>query len=346
MNMNQAVISIVERGLMPDAVARMGIRRLLRKRLEHERRKHERSRDSLQSFIEKIRHEPIAVQTEKPREQHYELPAAFFSHVLGRRLKYSCNFWSGNISSLDKAEEAMLQIICERADVHDGMDILDLGCGWGALSLWTAQHYPECRIRAVSNSSSQREYIEQKCRENGLYNITVQTADMNTFYPEKRFDRILSLEMFEHMRNWKKLISRIAGWLKEEGKLFVHIFCHRQYPYVFENKGADNWMGQYFFTAGMMPSEQLLPSIQEDLALEKNWRVNGMHYKKTADAWLFNMDRRKDEVMPVLASVYGQDEAALWFQRWRIFFMACSELWGYDRGREWFVAHYLFHRGH
>lgn len=323
---------------------RNGIRRLLRKRLQHERQKVERHNGSPSFFIRELRQGPLAVQTEKPKEQHYELPPSFFQHILGKRMKYSCNYWSEHASTLDESEEAMLEIICQRADIHDGMDILDLGCGWGALSLWISEHFPNSRIRAVSNSKPQREYIEGLCRDRNRGNVTVETSDMNDFKAVKHFDRIVSVEMFEHMRNWEKLMSRISGLLKEEGKLFVHIFCHRQYPYFFEAEGSDNWMGRYFFTAGLMPSEQLILNFQKELVLEHQWCVNGMHYKKTAEEWLRNMDRKREQIMLLLESLYGQKNKSIWFQRWRIFFMSCSELWGYDGGKEWFVSHYLFHK--
>jgi cyclopropane-fatty-acyl-phospholipid synthase len=343
--MKKLLISLMEKGVIPDAVIRAGIRRLLRKRLQHERRKYARYTEALQSFIDELRQEPVAVQTEKPKEQHYELPPSFFHHILGKWMKYSCNYWQGHAAILDESEEAMLEIICKRADIHDGMDILDLGCGWGALSLWISGQFPNSRILSVSNSIPQREYIEGQCRERGLGNVTIETADMNDFKTERRFDRIVSIEMFEHMRNWEELMWRISQWLKQEGKLFVHIFCHRQFSYFFETEGAHNWMGRYFFTAGMMPSEELILKVQTNLILENKWRVNGMHYRKTAEEWLKNMDGKRKKIIPILESVYGQEKAALWFQRWRIFFMACSELWGYDRGQEWFVSHYLFHRG-
>ena len=343
--MKKLLITLMERGMISDVLIRNGIRRLLRKRLQHEHQKSERVNGSRPLFISELRKGPIAVQTDKPKEQHYALPPSFFHHILGKRMKYSCNYWPEYATTLDTSEEAMLEIICKRADIHDGMDILDLGCGWGALSLWISEHFPNCRIRAVSNSIPQREYIEGMCRERNLGNVTVETADMNYFETTRRFDRIVSIEMFEHMLNWEKLMSRISGWLKDEGKLFVHIFCHRKYPYFFEAEGSDNWMGRYFFTAGIMPSEQLILYVQKELVLVNQWRVNGMHYRKTAEEWLRNMDRKREQIMPLLESLYGQKNAALWFQRWRIFFMACSELWGYDGGEEWFVSHYLFHRG-
>jgi cyclopropane-fatty-acyl-phospholipid synthase len=238
----------------------------------------------------------------------------------------------------------MLELFCRRAGVEDGMDILELGCGWGSLTLWMAERYPKACITAVSNSRPQREFILGRCRERSLGNVTIITADMNHFTTDLRFDRILSVEMFEHMRNYELLQRRIASWMKPEAKLFVHIFCHREYAYAFEAEGPDNWMGRYFFTGGIMPSYDLLLCFQDALVIEDRWRLSGKHYQRTAEHWLCNMDRRRSEIMPVLEAAYGKKDAALWFQRWRIFFMACAELWGFRGGEEWLVAHYLFRK--
>jgi cyclopropane-fatty-acyl-phospholipid synthase len=238
----------------------------------------------------------------------------------------------------------MLALTCSRAGVKDGMDLLDLGCGWGSLTLWMAEHYPKARITAVSNSGPQREHILRQCRKSGFENVQVVTADINAFETEQRFDRILSIEMFEHMRNYNILLKKIAAWMKPEARLFVHVFCHRKYSYLFETEGAANWMGQYFFTGGLMPSYDLLLSFQDDLAIEERWRVNGKHYQKTAEHWLSNMDLRRSKILPVLEAAYGTRDAARWFQRWRLFFMACAELWGFRDGEEWLVAHYVFRK--
>ncbi|MEE4111670.1 MAG: cyclopropane-fatty-acyl-phospholipid synthase family protein [Desulfobacteraceae bacterium] len=338
----KSLIDLADRAWLPDALIRLGIRRLNRMRLLAEAKRHGGRRGQAKAdFVETMSHSPVALATDKANDQHYELPAAFFERVLGRHMKYSCGFWNPGVTSLDRSEADMLAITAERAGLGDGMHILELGCGWGSLTLWNALNYPNARITAVSNSASQRRFIEHRCRERGLTNVEVITADMNQFSTDRRFDRILSVEMFEHMRNWESLLARIDTWLKDRGRVFIHIFSHRHYAYPFETKGNDNWMGRYFFTGGMMPSDDLIFNFHKHLVVEKHWRVDGSHYRRTADAWLANMDAGKRSIIPIMAHVYGQTDAALWFQRWRIFFMACSELWGYASGQEWMVSHYL-----
>jgi cyclopropane-fatty-acyl-phospholipid synthase len=335
------LVGLADRAWIPDALIRLGIRRLNRMRLRAEAKRHGRNHgQALAEFVETMAQSPVALATEKANDQHYEVPAAFFEQVLGKHLKYSSGLWNPGVISLDQAEADMLATTAERAGLADGMDVLELGCGWGSLTLWNAAHYPNSRITAVSNSSSQRRFIENRCRERGLDNVQVITADMNHFSTDRRFDRIVSVEMFEHMRNWQSLLARINAWLKNRGRLFIHIFTHRQFAYPFETDGDDNWMGRYFFTGGMMPSDNLIYRFQQHLMVEKHWRVNGNHYRKTADAWLARMDARKDSIIPIIADVFGKTDAALWFQRWRIFFMACDELWGYADGEEWMVSHY------
>jgi len=335
------LIKMTERSLIPDTWIRLGIRRLDRVRLLTEgRRDVEALCRTRRQFIAQLRRSPIALQTDKPKEQHYEIPPDFFRKVLGRRMKYSSCYWPQGVENLDMAEEAMLSLYCRRAEIEDGMEILDLGCGWGSLTFWIAEQYPNARVLAVSNAQNQIDFIRKSASDKGLTNIHSMTSDMNQMKTNQRFDRVLSIEMFEHMRNWEKLIHNVSTWLKPEGKLFVHIFTHKKFAYLFETEGSRNWMGRYFFTAGMMPSDDLMLYFQNDLHLEEHWALSGLHYMKTAEAWLSNLDSHRDDVMAVLSGVYGPSKAKRWFQRWRVFFMACAELWGYAKGQEWLVSHY------
>ena len=337
------VLGLAERGLVPDALLRAGIRKMCAARLRDE---HADDPDAAArrnaALIAELRQSPVAIHTDAANRQHYELPPAFFTRCLGPRLKYSgCYYPTGN-ETLAQAEEAMLALYCERAALADGQEILELGCGWGSLTLWMAGHYPNARITAVSNSAPQRAFIEAQCRERGFANVRVITCDVNRLeLPASNFDRCVSVEMFEHMRNYATLLGRIGGWLRPGGKLFVHIFCHRTLLYPFETAGDDNWMGRHFFTGGLMPAADTLLWFQDALRIEDRWLVDGTHYERTANHWLENQDARHDEVMAILREAYG-DAAKLWFQRWRMFWMACAELFGYDHGREWMVAHYRF----
>jgi cyclopropane-fatty-acyl-phospholipid synthase len=325
-------IGLAERGLLPLATLRLGIRALLRDRLSEASASHD-----LDAFVRMLQDSPVAVETDAANEQHYEVPAAFYQLALGPNLKYSGAYWPTGVDDLAGAETAMLELTCERAELADGQDILELGCGWGSLTLHMARAFPDARITAVSNSASQRRHIEAHAPDN----VRVVTADMRDFDPEATFDRVVSVEMFEHMRNIPELLRRISGWLRADGKLFVHVFCHRHFAYLFDTDGDDDWMGRHFFTGGMMPSFDLLPSLQEHLAFETAWRVDGTHYQRTAEAWRLNLESSRDAVMPVLRETYGAD-AAVWYQRWRMFFLACEELFGYVNGEEWLVGHYRF----
>jgi len=337
------LLGLAERGLVPDALLRAGIRRMCAARLRDE---HAGDPDAAArrnaALIAELRASPVAIHTDAANRQHYELPPAFFTRCLGPRLKYSGCFYPTGNETLAQAEEAMLALYCERAKLADGQDILELGCGWGSLTLWMAQHYPNARITAVSNSAPQRAFIEAQCRDRGFANVRVITCDVNRLeLPALSFDRCVSVEMFEHMRNYATLLGRIGGWLRPGGALFVHIFCHRTLLYPFETEGEGNWMGRHFFTGGLMPASDTLLWFQDTLRIDERWLLDGTHYERTANHWLANQDARRDEVMAILREAYG-DAAKLWFQRWRMFWMACAELFGYDHGREWMVAHYRF----
>jgi len=344
-NKSSGAIGWAEMGLVPDRVIRAGIRRLNRRRLEDIKADDiEHSADELSAFVEAMNLAEIAPLPELANEQHYEVPAEFFGLVMGDHRKYSSCYWNDDTTSLVLAEAEALRITCRRAEISDGMQVLDLGCGWGSLSLWIAAHYPACTVVSVSNSNSQREYITARAKERGLTNISVITCDMNVFDIEQRFDRIVSVEMFEHMRNYAELYRRVSTWLRPGGKFFKHIFCHRSCAYEFVDQGPSDWMSRHFFSGGIMPSDNLPLHFQRDLQLVNQWRWSGRHYEKTSNAWLQNMDNNKDEVMKIMASTYGEEDAGKWFMRWRIFFMACAELFAHRDGQEWYVSHYLFER--
>ena len=338
-------VSWTESGLVPDAVIRAGIRRLLEsKRKEINSGDEEFAANTLNSFVAMMNESPIAHVPDLANEQHYEVPAEFFTHVMGDHLKYSCCYWPQEVGNLSEAETAALELTVRRAGITDGMQVLDLGCGWGSLSLWIAERFPNASIMSVSNSTSQRDFIVERARERAIANIEVVTCDMNDFETDKRFDRVVSIEMFEHMRNYGELFRRIDEWLVPDGRFFMHIFCHRSTPYQYIDKGPSDWMSRHFFSGGIMPSADLPLRFADKLCIDKHWHWNGQHYAKTCNAWLEKMDANEDAIKPVLAECYGEANASLWWQRWRIFFMACAELFDYDEGHEWYVGHYLFRK--
>jgi len=346
--MNQATqlaINWVEQGFVPDAVIRRAIRRLCEQRLaEIGADDCEKAALATESFVRSMDTSDIAQVPQLANEQHYEVPTEFFALVLGPRRKYSSAWWPQSTTDLSKAETMALAATCQHAGLADGQSILELGCGWGSLTLWMAQRYPNASITAVSNSQSQRAWILAQLQRRGLRNVEVITADMNQFSMEKGFERIVSVEMFEHMRNWRALFARVHDWLRPSGRFLMHVFCHRSTPYPFVDGGPSDWMSRHFFSGGMMPSDDLALRFQDKLRFLQRWRWDGRHYEKTANAWLANLDNHRARVLPVLASTYGHANAAQWMQRWRIFFMACAELFGYRDGQEWWVSHYLFER--
>lgn len=330
--------SWLDRNLLPDWLIRIGIRRLLAQRLIDESR-----RDPV-AWRNEIRSSPLATHTPDANAQHYEVPTDFFLAALGPRRKYSSAWYETGRETLAEAEIAMLKITCERAKLKDGDSILELGCGWGSLSLWMAEQYPNSKIVAVSNSRTQKAFIDAEAARLSLPNLEIRTADMVHFDPGQQFDRVVSVEMLEHMRNYAELLRRISTWLNPAGTLFVHIFTHRKYAYPFETGEQNDWMAQHFFSGGQMPSDTLLTEFQDHLRHLETWRINGRHYAQTCEDWLRNMDANEANIRPLFAKCYGKDEETKWIVRWRVFFLACAELFAYEQGSEWGVCHYLFQK--
>ena len=342
------MIDLCERGLIPDSLTRYGMRQLIKTRLVDEANLDGEARSRrFNQFLDELRAAPIAIETKAANQQHYEVPASFFHKHLGPQLKYSCCLYPTGNETLAEAEQKMLELYAERAQLTDGMRILDLGCGWGSLSTWLAKRYPNSQIVGLSNSHGQREFIQNRAKERGLSNLTIHTGNVAEFdFTAEQlgggFDRVMSIEMFEHMKNYGLLLAKIGRWLKADGKLFVHIFVHKLLAYHFEDKEDSDWMTRYFFLGGTMPSENLLLNFQDDLRIERQWWVDGRHYEKTSNHWLAGMDAHKDEILAIFRQGYGEKDAAIWVQRWRMFYMAVAEFFGYADGNEWGVGHYLF----
>ncbi len=315
---------IVDSGVVPEPILRAGIRAVCRMRL------HDEAKRDPAAFVASLRASDVAIETAAANSQHYEVPPAFFEHVLGPHRKYSACYWPTGVTELGAAEAAMLELYAERAQLADGQDVLDLGCGWGSFALWAAARYPNSRITAISNSHAQRAFIKHRAPPN----LVVRTVDVRTLeLAPHSFDRIISIEMLEHVRNYAVLFRRIASWLRPSGAMFAHVFAHARYAYPFEDAGAADWMAREFFTGGIMPSARLFHSFDDDLAIADEWQLDGTHYARTAEAWYQNLVARRAEVLAIL----GERRR---YQRWRVFFLACAELFGYRAGREWIVAHY------
>ncbi len=342
---------LLAKSWIPDFLLRFGVRRRVKSLLKKQRIPAIAKRQQYKSdFVEDLKQQPIAVKTSEANEQHYELPPAFFEKILGERLKYSCGYWQKTLSAaeaaenLEQSEVEMLKLTCNRAKIMNGQQILDLGCGWGSLSIFMAENYPQSQITAVSNSSAQINYINSIAESRGLDNLTAATADINDYRARLKFDRIVSIEMFEHMRNYQALMLKLRNFLQSEGKLFVHIFTHHTYPFLYIDSSSSDWMTRYFFAGGTMPSQDLLHYFTDGFSLEKQWALSGRHYSQTLEAWLHIMDNKQEEIWPIFQEVYGAGEAERWWNYWRVFFLASSEFFGFNKGNEWFISHYLFEK--
>lgn len=346
--LTQFFIELMEAGYLPDSLIRWGIKKLLKVRIKELNNEIKKSsyNEYLQSYISTISKSELAVHTRAANHQHYEVPTEFYDYCLGDHKKYSCCYWENDTDTLEDAEARALEVSIERAEIKDGMSILELGCGWGSMSLELAKRFPSSKITVVSNSKTQKKYIDQKAKENNFNNLEVLTLDLgkieNYHFSGSKFDRVISIEMMEHIRNYSTFMKNVSLVMNPNALFFVHIFTHKTTPYFFENEGEDNWMGKYFFTGGQMPSANLVTHFSGDLTLNNQWTWSGKHYEKTSNAWLEKMDLNRQKILTHFQKVYGISEAQIWFQRWRVFYMSCAELFGYDDGNEWFVSHYLF----
>ena len=335
------LITLAEKGYLPDQLIRFGIRKLCKERLKMVNSNRSESFNQ-NSWINELKNSPIAIVPEKANEQHYEVPPMFFQKVLGNHMKYSSGYWDDSTNDIDTSELLMLDKTIKGADITDGMKILELGCGWGSLTFHIAKSFPNSSVLAVSNSKDQKKFILDKCKKNNISNVEIITEDMNNFLTDEKFDRVISVEMFEHMRNYKVLLNKISNFLNDDGKLFVHIFSHHTMVYPYVDNGPGDWMAREFFSGGLMPSHKLLLHFQDDLKIESLWKINGQHYEKTSYAWLKRMDDNKNDILSIFNNTYGKKDAKMWFQRWRIFFLSCAVMFGIKKGTEWGVSHYRF----
>ncbi|KAL4195245.1 hypothetical protein AMTRI_Chr05g63660 [Amborella trichopoda] len=341
----RTVLGALERNIVPDLLVRKLTRLLLASRLRSGYKPtSEAQLSQLLQFIHFLKEMPIAVEMDKAKDQHYELPTSFFKLVLGKNLKYSCCYFKNKYITLEEAETAMLELYCERAHIKDGHSVLDVGCGWGSLSLYIAQKYSNCHVTGICNSTTQKEFIEEQCRERKLSNVEIIATDISNFEMDATFDRIMSIEMFEHMKNYQALLRKISKWMKPDGLLFIHYFCHKTFAYHFEDKNDDDWITRYFFTGGTMPSANLLLYFQDDVSIVDHWLVNGKHYAQTSEEWLKRMDNTSASIRPIMEATYGKDAATKWTAYWRTFFISVAELFGYNDGEEWMVSLFLFKR--
>lgn len=342
-------IQWMEQGKIPDFVIRMGIRRLLKTRLlQMKNEVNGQLSHYLANYVQQLKSSPLAILTDVANQQHYEVPTEYFHLSLGAHKKYSSCYWTDEMLTLEQAEQKSLDLSIEHAQIQNGMAVLELGCGWGSLSLELARRFPDSKITSVSNSRTQKLYIDEQARLRGLSNLTVLTRDLSKEesydFGETKYDRVMSIEMMEHLRNYEKFFSLVSKSMKKEAKFFIHIFTHKTTPYFFETEGEDNWMGKYFFSGGQMPSRDLFDQFDKDLRVEQKWDWNGQHYQKTLEAWLHKMDQNEEVIRELFAQAYGQHQVETWINRWRVFYMACAELFGYNKGEEWGVTHYLMSR--
>ena len=332
--MTRFLLSLAESGFIPDVLIKIAARYISNKRLNEQS-----VDDNKDKIITVLSRGAVAEKTYDANEQHYEVPPEFFKYVLGTNLKYSCSLFN-DVDSLDDAEESMLKLYMDRADIKDGHEVLDLGCGWGSFSLYVAERYPNINITSVSNSSDQIAYIKNEAHKKDLLNIKAFRMDVNNLELNKQFDRIVSIEMFEHLRNYKLILNSLNHALKSDGKLFIHIFCHKKLTYLYEVKNNLDWMTKYFFQGGIMPSKDIFQYFEGELEMINQWDINGNHYSKTCKAWLNNHYKNKKKILDIFEKHY--DEPKIWFNRWRIFFLSCEAFFALNNGKEYFVGHYLF----